>query len=146
MRMAAYEGRETAESGVISGWCGCGWSSTASTIEPQRMCILERNPLWPGKKPYFDDIHFLPVIDTNAAETAFDAGDVDFTTVPITVRNRPCQEGGRRLSFRKKEDRTYGHLGKVGLKGYEVPQINIGTISGTQQDHWLLDNRCADED
>jgi peptide/nickel transport system substrate-binding protein len=71
-------------------------------IEPQRMCVLERNPLWPGKKPWFDEIHFLPIVDTNAAETAFDAGELDYTTVPIgsvpRLRNGPPAHGKLRVS------------------------------------------------
>jgi peptide/nickel transport system substrate-binding protein len=81
------------------------------TIEPQRMCILERNPLWPGKKPYFDEIHFLPIVDTNAAETAFDAGEVDFTTVPIGSVPRLSKSPPAHGKLRVSQSLNYWWLG-----------------------------------
>src|SRR5258708_5347214 len=53
-------------------------------FEPKRVIVLERNPLWPGRKPVFDEIHFLSIIDSNAAEIAYQAGEIDFTHVPGT--------------------------------------------------------------
>jgi len=71
-------------------------------LEPQRMIVLERNPLWPGTKPAFDEIHYLPIVDSNSAETAFQAGEIDFTDVPMSsvprLRKSPLQHAKLRVS------------------------------------------------
>ncbi len=53
------------------------------SIEKGRGAILERNPAWPGPKPAYDEIHFIVVVDANAAEIAFEAGELDIAQVPI---------------------------------------------------------------
>ena len=53
-------------------------------LEPKRSIILERNPLWPGKKPAYDEIHYIQIVDSNAAEIAYQAGEIDFTQVPLS--------------------------------------------------------------
>ncbi|MBI1778039.1 MAG: peptide ABC transporter substrate-binding protein [Proteobacteria bacterium] len=52
-------------------------------FEKGRSVVLERNPDWPGPKPAYDEIQFIVVVDANAAELAFDAGELDITQVPI---------------------------------------------------------------
>ena len=46
---------------------------------------LERSPLWPGARPAFDEIHAVAILDANAAEIAFQAGQIDVTHVPMTA-------------------------------------------------------------
>ncbi|MSP48717.1 MAG: peptide ABC transporter substrate-binding protein [Alphaproteobacteria bacterium] len=53
------------------------------TMEPRRIIVLERNPLWQGEKPAYDEIHYIVILDANAAEIAFEAGEIDFTHLPI---------------------------------------------------------------
>jgi peptide/nickel transport system substrate-binding protein len=47
-------------------------------LEARRIAVLERNPLWQGPKPYYDEIHYLVIDDGNAAEIAYDAGEIDY--------------------------------------------------------------------
>jgi peptide/nickel transport system substrate-binding protein len=57
--------------------------------EAQRSVILERNPLWTGPKPVFDEIHYITVLDANAAETGHQAGEFDYTPqLPIASVTR----------------------------------------------------------
>jgi peptide/nickel transport system substrate-binding protein len=53
--------------------------------EPRQSITLERNPLWPGARPAFDEIHAVAILDANAAEIAFEAGQIDVTHVPMTA-------------------------------------------------------------
>jgi peptide/nickel transport system substrate-binding protein len=57
-------------------------------LEPRRSVTLERNPLWPGKPPAFDEIQYIQIVDANAAELAFSAGEVDFTQLPLASIGR----------------------------------------------------------
>lgn len=54
-------------------------------IEPRTRFTVERNPDWPGPKPMFDEVDFIDILDANAAETAFLAGELDVTIVPMTA-------------------------------------------------------------
>jgi peptide/nickel transport system substrate-binding protein len=56
----------------------CGPYQIKSAI-PKRSLTLERNPLWPGAKPAFDEIQYIAILDANSAEIAYDAGEVDIT-------------------------------------------------------------------
>jgi peptide/nickel transport system substrate-binding protein len=53
------------------------------TMEPRRLVVLERNPGWQGPKPAYDEIHYVVILDANAGEIAFEAGEIDFTHLPI---------------------------------------------------------------
>ena len=53
-------------------------------LEPKRSITLERNPLWPGKRPAYDEVQYIQIIDSNAAEIAYQAGEIDFTQVPLS--------------------------------------------------------------
>lgn len=53
------------------------------TMEPRRLIVLERNPGWQGERPAYDEIHYIVVLDANAAEIAYEAGEIDFTHLPI---------------------------------------------------------------
>ncbi|WP_373352808.1 ABC transporter substrate-binding protein [Pseudoroseicyclus sp. CXY001] len=50
---------------------------------PRELIRLSRNPGWTGPEPYFDVIELLPIDDLTAAETAFDAGDLDATQIAV---------------------------------------------------------------
>jgi hypothetical protein len=58
--------------------------------------ILERNSLWTGPKPVFDEIHYVTVLDANAAEVGHAAGEFDYTpqlaaaSVPRLRSNPPA--------------------------------------------------------
>jgi peptide/nickel transport system substrate-binding protein len=52
--------------------------------EPRAGITLVRNPLWPGPKPAFEEIQSIPILDVNAAEIAYEAGQIDATHVPMT--------------------------------------------------------------
>ena len=47
-------------------------------VQKQKL-VLERNPLWNGPKPDFDEIQLLPIDDEKSAELGFEAGDLDWT-------------------------------------------------------------------
>lgn len=51
---------------------------------PREKITLARNEAWIGDKPYFDTIELLPIEDMTAAETAFDAGDLDMTQINVS--------------------------------------------------------------
>lgn len=51
---------------------------------PKERITLTRNENFPGPKPYFDEIQLYPIDDKIAAETAFDAGDLDVTQIAIS--------------------------------------------------------------
>lgn len=55
-----------------------------SKWQPKERITLTRNPDWVGPKPYFDEIQLYPLADKVAAETAFDAGDLDVTQINIS--------------------------------------------------------------
>lgn len=72
----------------------CGPYKIKSAI-PKRSVTLERNPLWPGAKPAFDEIQYISILDANAAEIAYDAGEIDITllansAVPRLRKNMPA--------------------------------------------------------
>jgi len=62
---------------------------------PLRSVTLERNPLWPGKKPAFDEIQYTLILDANSAEIAYEAGEIDITllansAVPRLKKSMPA--------------------------------------------------------
>jgi peptide/nickel transport system substrate-binding protein len=63
-----------------------------SNWQPKERITLTRNPDWIGPQPYFDEIQLYPIEDKIAAETAFDAGDLDVTQV--NVSSIAQREGG----------------------------------------------------
>ena len=52
-----------------------------STHVIKQKAIFTRNPDWAGKKPYFDEIQCIVVEDSNSAELAFEADELDITRV-----------------------------------------------------------------
>ena len=53
-------------------------------LDLKRSITLERNPLWQGPKPAYDEVQYIQIVDANAAEIAYQAGEVDFTQVPLS--------------------------------------------------------------
>ena len=53
------------------------------TMEPRRLVVLERNPLWQGEKPAYDEIHYIVILDANAGEIAYEANEIDVAFLPI---------------------------------------------------------------
>lgn len=51
--------------------------------QPKQKTILVRNPNWFGGSAEFDEIHILPIDDENSALIAYEAGDIDYTRVPL---------------------------------------------------------------
>lgn len=70
---------------------------------PSQQVILERNPLWSGDRPDFDEIHLIPIPDANTASLAFDAGEVDITNIgeSLAADYRDNPKEGTRLQIRE---------------------------------------------
>ncbi|WP_432284913.1 ABC transporter substrate-binding protein [Aminobacter sp. BA135] len=51
--------------------------------KPNQYTILTRNPDWSGLRPGFDEIRIFPIPDVKAAERAYQAGDVDLTSISV---------------------------------------------------------------
>jgi peptide/nickel transport system substrate-binding protein len=58
------------------------------TWKPNEMVILKRDPAYHGEAPYFDEIHFIPISDDLAAETALEAGELDCTSISLGSTKR----------------------------------------------------------
>lgn len=53
---------------------------------PKQRLVLKANPDWHGAKPDFPEVQFINIEDTNAAELAFEAGEVAVTQIlPLTA-------------------------------------------------------------
>ncbi|MBP0615904.1 ABC transporter substrate-binding protein [Jiella mangrovi] len=57
---------------------------TFADWQPRQRITLKRNPDFVGPQPYFEEIQLFPIQDKIAAETAFDAGDLDCTQIQIS--------------------------------------------------------------
>lgn len=51
--------------------------------EPKQRIELGLNPDWTGEKPTIEQIHIIIVEDEKAAEIAYEAGDVDLTSIAV---------------------------------------------------------------
>ena len=74
---AALRGRESRNFGV-------GIPATAGPYkikhwDPGHSLIIERNVDWKGKRPTYDEVHLILIVDDKAAEIAYDAGEIDAT-------------------------------------------------------------------
>ena len=49
--------------------------------KPNERVVLKRNETYWGEKPFWDEIHFVPITDEAAAEIALEAGEVDYTDI-----------------------------------------------------------------
>ena len=72
------------------------------SLDPKRELVFERNALWPFAKPAYDEIRYTVITDSNAAETAFQAGEIDFANLPLSSvpRLRKAPPKGSTLSVR----------------------------------------------
>jgi peptide/nickel transport system substrate-binding protein len=67
----------------LPGQCG---PFTMVEWTPKQRVVLKANPDWTGTKPLFNEVHFINIEDTSAAELAFEAGEVAITGVlPATA-------------------------------------------------------------
>jgi len=48
---------------------------------PMEKIVLKRDPDYFGKAPYYDEIHLFMIEDTQAAEAALEAGEIDYTII-----------------------------------------------------------------
>ena len=51
---------------------------------PKQKTVLVRNPDWNGPAPAFDEIQIFPIDDEKTSEIAFEAGELDFTTLSLS--------------------------------------------------------------
>src|SRR5919106_1649137 len=52
--------------------------------QPKQKTILARNPDFYGPAPDFDEVHIYPIEDEKTAEIAFEAGELDYTTISLS--------------------------------------------------------------
>ena len=52
--------------------------------QPKQRTILARNPDFYGPAPDFDEVHVYPIEDEKTAEIAFEAGELDYTTISLS--------------------------------------------------------------
>jgi peptide/nickel transport system substrate-binding protein len=52
--------------------------------QPKQKTILARNPDFYGPAPDFEQVHVFPIEDEKTAEIAFEAGELDFTTISLS--------------------------------------------------------------
>src|SRR5919106_456419 len=52
--------------------------------QPKQRTILARNPDFYGPAPDFEEVHVFPIEDEKTAEIAFEAGELDFTTISLS--------------------------------------------------------------
>jgi peptide/nickel transport system substrate-binding protein len=62
----------------LPGQCG---PYTMVEWTPKQKVVLKTNPDWKGAKRDFAEVHFINIEDTNAAELAFEAGEVHITGI-----------------------------------------------------------------
>jgi peptide/nickel transport system substrate-binding protein len=69
----------------------CGPYSMTEWV-PKQKITLQRNPEWQGPKPDPDEIQIVMIEDDNAAELAYEAGEVDLTEIQIISYGRYKQK------------------------------------------------------
>ena len=55
---------------------------------PKEKTVLVRNPDWKGEAPAWDKVEIYPIDDENTAEIAFEAGELDYTILPLSSVDR----------------------------------------------------------
>ena len=53
------------------------------TWTPNQKLVMKLNPEYYGPTFYYDEVHFIPIADTMAAEVALQAGELDFTSISL---------------------------------------------------------------
>lgn len=66
---------------------------------PGERMVLKADPNWHGPKPYFDEVVLIPIGDTNAAEVAFAAGELDFLTSTATPADQLRDQYGDKATI-----------------------------------------------
>jgi peptide/nickel transport system substrate-binding protein len=79
--------------------------------EPKQSLVLTRNPDWKLDRPYFDEIHILPIEDEKTAELGLEAGEVDFTMTSVSSIQRYQRSTPKRTEFVKKPSLAFVWLG-----------------------------------
>jgi peptide/nickel transport system substrate-binding protein len=51
---------------------------------PQQQLVLQRNELWTGARPDFDQVTLIPIENDKSAELAFLANELDFTIIAVS--------------------------------------------------------------
>jgi peptide/nickel transport system substrate-binding protein len=74
----AAGGRFTTEPPAMSG------PYVLKEWQPKQRTILARNPDFYGPAPDFEEVHVFPIEDEKTAEIAFEAGELDFTTISLS--------------------------------------------------------------
>lgn len=59
---------------------------------PKQRIVFTRNPEWTGPTPYFDEINYIDVKESNAAELAYEAGELDITLITAATYARYLKE------------------------------------------------------
>jgi peptide/nickel transport system substrate-binding protein len=96
-------------------------------VERASMLVLERNPNWWGRSPYFDRIVIKAIENTAALESNLRSGDIDF----IAAENGLTID--QSVAFQKRNKDSYD-VGFKSLLMYEFLNVN-------QDDPWLKDLR-----
>ena len=79
--------------------------------EPKQRLILVRNPDWKTDRPFYDEIHILPIDDEKTAELGFEAGELDFTLTSVSSIARYQKTAPKDATFVKKPSLAFVWLG-----------------------------------
>ena len=79
--------------------------------EPKQRLTLARNPDWTLDRPYYDEIHILPIDDEKTAELGFEAGELDFTMTSVSSIKRYEAAAPAHGHFAKKPSLSFVWLG-----------------------------------
>ncbi|EKV31855.1 dipeptide ABC transporter, periplasmic dipeptide-binding protein [Caenispirillum salinarum AK4] len=91
---------------------------------PNEVLILERNPDWTGQKPGFDEIQIRPIEDPQTAETAYRAGDIDFTHVSLSSLEQLNQRAPENTVIEERPSLYYVYLG-MNMEHPKLQDINV---------------------
>jgi len=101
---------------------GCG-PYLFSEWRPKEMVIVKRNPDYQGPfPPKWDEIHFLPIPDSKAAEIALEAGELDWTRISISSLDR--FESNANFKVSKKPTLYYRWIG-LNVENPKLKDINV---------------------
>jgi peptide/nickel transport system substrate-binding protein len=87
-----------------------------------QLIVLKRNPDYHGEAPYFDEIHFIPISDDLAAETALQAGELDSTSISLGSTKR--FQADTNLTVDKKQGLLYYWVG-MNMENPALADINV---------------------
>ncbi|SDG07839.1 peptide/nickel transport system substrate-binding protein [Limimonas halophila] len=92
--------------------------------KPGQHVKLTRNPEWTGPKPGFDEIRILPIDDTKSAETAYQAGDLDFTHVTLASLKQLKEDPPANTTIEENPSLYYVYLG-MNQEHPKLQDINV---------------------